>query len=357
MTFRLCRVTDDPPTALATCKNRIIAKRMNRTDRRLSRQSIEKYQIWIYLAVSAAGLLVGLLLPVTRPALEFAVWPVLGLLLFVTFTQTPLDNLREAIIDWRLIAAATVGNFLVLPLLAFALIQFASPDVAIRLGLLLVLLAPCTDWFITFSHLGGADTKRAIALTPLLLLLQLVLLPIYLWLFLGAEFTESLARKPMLIAFVTLIMLPLIAAFFTQRLIAKKKKQAARNVEPLSAFPVPLLAIVIFAIAGSQVAHVANALSGLAIVLAIFAVFLVAAAFVAKVIAEAFRLPVREGRTLAFSLGTRNSFVVLPIALALPESYQIAVVVIVLQSLVELIGMAIYLWWIPTHLFRMAAEP
>lgn len=53
---------------------------------------------------------------------------------------------------------------------------------------------------------------------------------------------------------------------------------------------------------------------------------------------------------LTFSFGTRNSFVVLPIALALPEAWQTAVVVIVFQSLVELFGMVAYLRWVPGKL-------
>ena len=45
--------------------------------------------------------------------------------------------------------------------------------------MLLVLLVPCTDWFITFTRLGGGDTLRAITVTPLNLLVQLLLLPVY----------------------------------------------------------------------------------------------------------------------------------------------------------------------------------
>ncbi|MEX0995367.1 MAG: hypothetical protein WD599_07535, partial [Balneolaceae bacterium] len=58
------------------------------------------------------------------------------------------------------------------------------------------------------------------------------------------------------------------------------------------------------------------------------------------------------GRVLAFSFGSRNSFVVLPLALALPESFGITVMVVILQSLVELFGMALYVWVIPNVLFK-----
>lgn len=81
-----------------------------------------------------------------------------------------------------------------------------------------------------------------------------------------------------------------------------------------------------------------------------FVAFLIAAAVLARVIGTLFRLPPTQGRVLAFSLGTRNSFVVLPIALALPASYEIAVVAIVLQSLIELAVMALWIRWVPERL-------
>jgi ACR3 family arsenite efflux pump ArsB len=88
------------------------------------------------------------------------------------------------------------------------------------------------------------------------------------------------------------------------------------------------------------------------VVVPLFVAFLLLAALAAKALAHAFRLPQAQGRTLAFSLGTRNSFVVLPFALALPAGWEAAAVVIVIQSPVELFGMASFLWWVPQRLFR-----
>ena len=84
----------------------------------------------------------------------------------------------------------------------------------------------------------------------------------------------------------------------------------------------------------------------------VFVQFLSAAALLATGIALQMRLPVEQGRTLAFSMGTRNSFVVLPLAMVLPAGGEVAAVVIVVQSLVELFGMVAYVWVIPRHLFR-----
>ena len=76
----------------------------------------------------------------------------------------------------------------------------------------------------------------------------------------------------------------------------------------------------------------------------------------AKALARALALPATHGRTLAFSLGTRNSFVVLPFALALPAGWEATAVVIVVQSLVELVGMVAFLWWVPQRLFMQPSD-
>lgn len=75
----------------------------------------------------------------------------------------------------------------------------------------------------------------------------------------------------------------------------------------------------------------------------VFALYLVVAAVTGAIAARALQLPPASGRTLLFSLGTRNSFLVLPFALALPGSWDIAIVIIVLQSLLEPWGMVAYL--------------
>ncbi|MEQ1439875.1 arsenic resistance protein [Fontimonas sp. SYSU GA230001] len=315
----------------------------------MTRLDLERGQVWIYLAAIAAGLLTGSALPGSAPALAALLWPALMVLLYATFVQVPLLHLRAAFADHRFVAAALTGNFVLVPLVVAALASLLPPDPALRLGVLLVLLVPCTDWFITFSQLGRGDTPRAIAVTPLNLLLQLLLLPVYLWLMGGAGVTGALtpARAAPALA---IVLLPLAAAALSERWIEARPQRAAVR-ETLAWWPVPLLALVVFLIAGAQVAALGTALAAVPRVVPLFAAYLLLAALLARRLATLFRLPAPQGRTLAFSLGTRNSFVVLPFALTLPPGWEVAAVVIVIQSLVELFGMVAYLIWIPRRLF------
>jgi ACR3 family arsenite transporter len=316
----------------------------------LDRLTLERGQVWIYLAAIAAGLVAGSAQPALAGTFDALLWPALALLLYVTFVQVPLLHLREALSDRRFIAAVLVGNFLVLPAVVFLLLLALPPDPALRLGVLLVLLVPCTDWFITFSQLGGGDVPRAIAVTPVNLLLQLLLLPLYLWAMAGSTFGAALAPADLAPA-LAVVLAPLAAAALSERWIEARPGRVMLR-RRLAWWPVPLLALVVFLIAGAQVGAAYDALELLPAVVPLFVVFLLLAAVAARALARFFQLPAAQGRTLAFSLGTRNSFVVLPFALALPAGWEITAVVIVVQSLVELLGMMLFLWWVPGRLFR-----
>jgi ACR3 family arsenite efflux pump ArsB len=316
----------------------------------MTREALERNQVLVYLAAILFGLLAGSVFPEGVARWEAALWPLLGCLLYATFTQVPLAHLGEAFAEPRFLAAAVLGNFAVLPFAAWGLAALAPGDPAVRLGVLLVLLVPCTDWFITFTHLGGGETKRALAFAPVSLFLQFLLLPLYLVLFYGEGLGVALVRREMLLAFGGLIAAPLAAAFLTERW-AEGRPSGAALLARLGWFPVPLLAAVVFLIAATQVGLVLGSASLLGALTLVFAAFLVLAGALARVLAGLFRLPVAQGRALAFSFGTRNSFVVLPLALALPASFQLTAVVVVFQSLVELFGMAAWLWLVPRVLF------
>jgi ACR3 family arsenite efflux pump ArsB len=319
----------------------------------MTRETIERHQVWIYLAAITIGLIVGTAAPGLGDVLEVLLWPSLAGLLYVTFTQVPLNHLPEAFRDGRFMAAILLSNFILVPLLVWALLLVVPGQPAVRLGVLLVLLVPCTDWFITFTHLARGDTRRAIAVTPVNLLVQIALLPLYLWMFMGESFAEILSADRIVTVFVVLIGVPLALALLTE--VWSERRGAGSIVERLAWFPVPLLALVVFLIAGSQVEAVAGSLPVLGQVLLAFLLFLVGAAAIGIVVAHLFSLPVPQARTLVFSVATRNSFVVLPFALALPAVWDVAVIVIVFQSLVELFGMVGFLWLVPRKLLPLSA--
>lgn len=316
----------------------------------MERLTLERMQVWVYLGAVALGLAAGHgTTEALRSFLDAAVLPLLALLLYATFAQVDLLHVRRALRDRRFTLAAIIGNFVFVPAVVWASLDLLPDDPAVRLGVLLVFLVPCTDWVITFTQLGGGDTPRAISITPINLVLQIVLLPFYLWLMApsGAEGSLGLAEVWPAIA---IVVLPLVGAYLSERWWWPHRSGPPVR-EMLAWGPVPLLALVLFCISAAELETALASLDVLAVIVPYAVGFLLLMLLAARLLATAAGLTTRRGRTLAFTLGTRNSFVVLPLAIALPVGWEVTVVVIVTQSLVELLGMIAYLWLVPRVVF------
>ncbi|MFC9189404.1 arsenic resistance protein [Streptomyces cyaneofuscatus] len=307
---------------------------------------MERHQVAVYLAAMAFGALLGLAAPSFGPGLEHLINPVLGALLFVTFLQVPAAELLRSLRDGRFLSAALVVNFVVVPAVVAALFTFLPADRAVRLGALLVLLCPCVDYVIVFSGLAGGSARRLLAVTPVLLVAQMVLLPVFLYAFLGSGLADIVEAGPFLEAFAFLIVIPLVLAWGLQGW-AGRRESGRKVSDAATTTMVPLMAATLLVVVASQVPKVGGNLTDVAAVVPFYAAFLVVMAFAGKVVARLFRLDVPGGRAVVFSGATRNSLVVLPLALALPDPYAIAAVVVVTQTLVEVVGMVLYVRAVP----------
>ncbi|MFD2473378.1 bile acid:sodium symporter [Amycolatopsis silviterrae] len=307
---------------------------------------MERHQVAIYLAALAAGALVGWLAPAAGPALEPAINPVLAALLYVTFLQVPAAELGRSLRDARFISAALVVNFVVVPLVVAAMFAFFPAGQALRLGMLLVLLAPCVDYVIVFSGLAGGSSQRLLAATPLLLLAQMILLPGFLFLFLGPDLADVVRIGPFLEAFLVLIAVPLALAWLTQAWAARHAT-GRRFADGAGTAMVPLMAATLATVVASQTLKLHSGLGPVASVAPFYVVFLVVMAFAGLGVARLFRVDTPAARAIVFTGATRNSLVVLPLALALPDEFAVAPVVVVTQTLVEVVGMVCYVRLVP----------
>jgi ACR3 family arsenite efflux pump ArsB len=206
------------------------------------------------------------------------------------------------------------------------------------------------------SGLAGGAADRLLAAAPLLMLAQMLLLPAYLWVFAGAETVAMVEVTPFVEAFVVLIIIPLTAAAAVQW--AAPRAAAARALEAgMGAAMVPLMMATLFTVIASQVRGVAEQLGALVAVVPLYVAFLVVMVPIGILTARAARLDVRSSRALVFTGATRNSLVVLPLALALPASLALAPLVVVTQTLVELVGMVVFVRLIPRLVPELETVP
>lgn len=307
---------------------------------------LERHQIPLYLSAILIGAVGGLTLPTVAPAATSMINPTLALLLYTTFLGVPFAKMSLAMRDWRFLLTIGTVNFVFVPPVVFLLSRMVAHDGALLVGVLFVLLTPCIDYVIVFTGIAGGDTGRLLAGAPLLMLAQLLLLPPYLWLFLGDGVVRAVDLTPFANAFLSLIAAPLMAAGLTQ-FAATRTRWAGTIMQHFQAAMVPLMMLTLACVVASQVHAVSEHLGSLIRTVPVFLSFAAVMLPIGLGTACLAGLDVSSRKAVAFSGVTRNSLVVLPLVLALPAEFALAPLVVVTQTLVELVVMVALIRIIP----------
>lgn len=300
-------------------------------------------QVALYLLALLGGAVIGSADPLVAGPTEALITPVLGLLLYATFLAVPFGRIGRALRDRRFLLTVFALNFIVVPVVVWLLTRGIASDDALYVGVLFVLLAPCVDYVIVFTGMAGGAADRLLGATPLLMLAQLVLLPMWLQLFAGPEVVASVDVLPFFSAFLWLIVVPLIAAAVTQRL-GRTGTAVMRGMDGLM---VPLMMVTLFLVVASQITRVSGRWSDLLAVVPVFLGFALVMALLAELAGSRAQLDIPGQRAVVFTAVTRNSLVVLPLVLALPVAYELSALVVVTQTLVELVVMVVMVRVVP----------
>ncbi|QLG51065.1 arsenic resistance protein [Natrinema halophilum] len=316
---------------------------------RLSKQRVQHNQVALYALAVLLAIGTGLGRPSASTILETLINPVLAVLLYVTFLEIPFVRIRRAFRNGRFILAALGMNFVVVPVVVFGLTRFLPQEPVILVGVFMVLLTPCVDYVITFTELAGGDSEQITAVTPALMLIQLLVLPLYLWLFLGQQVAGFIEAGPFIEAFVVIIALPLTLAWVTEYW-AEHSNRGKEWQNTMGWLPVPMMGVTLFVVVASQLPRVQDSIDQIAAVVPIYVAFLLIMPLLGRLTAGLLGMEVGESRALVFTSVTRNSLVILPLALALPSEYALAPAVVVTQTLVELSGMVVLTRVVPSWL-------
>lgn len=313
----------------------------------ITKEKLEEKQIIVYVVTLIVAAFVGLNWNSSRIS-EKSIEPIIGILLYGMFCQIPFLELKQALKDRSFFRALLFGNFVLIPMFVWGLISIFPTMPMVTLGVLLVLLTPCIDYVIVFSHLGKGNAKAVLVSTPLLFFFQMLLLPIYLCAFLGKQTIDIIEITPFLKAFLYLIVLPFLFSVATQ-IVSKSDNKAGKAILNFSGWlPVPFMALTLFVVIASQIGVLYDNQKEIWVIIPIYVTFAIVAPFIGKLSARIFKVDFYGSRAISFSTSTRNSLVVLPLALALPEpENQFVAVVIVTQTIVEIFFELIYIKIIP----------
>jgi len=181
---------------------------------------LDKLQTVIILFAVGLGLLLGQVNIVEQYA-ENLITPFLLLMLYGLFLTIPLQQLKKAFSNIKFLGANTVINFIWTPALAWGLGSiFLSDYPALWIGFIMLMVTPCTDWYLAFTGIAKGNVSLSTSVLPINLILQVVLLPVYLLIFAGT--IESIPMSTLIESIVIVLVIPFILAHLTRFLLRKK---------------------------------------------------------------------------------------------------------------------------------------
>ncbi len=298
---------------------------------------VEKAQSFMILAAAFVGLALGHVPVVAQNAVS-CILPLLMLMLTAVFLHVPLHDFKNAFQFRRVALASLVINFAWTPLFAWLLgWLFLSDQPALWVGFLMLMVTPCTDWYLVFTGISKGNVLLSTALLPVNLVLQLLLLPVFLLVLAGAVF--PLDWGLILESIGLVLLLPFFVANALRYLVARYRSDSwlEERVLPLVQSAQPLLLVMaivaVFASEGQAITQRPQVLLHLLLpILLFFGTNLVLAFVVSKWLRSNFENFV----SLSYLTLARNSPIALAIAVVAFSGEPLVALALVIGPLIEL---------------------
>lgn len=175
---------------------------------------ISKLQPVIIISSALLGLILGVTTPLSLVS-SMLIEIFLMLLLYILFLSVDLKQIRKSFTNVRFTLAAVTINFVFTPLFGYLLGKIFFPgELDIRIGLLMLLVTPCTDWYLVFTGLSKGNVELGMSILPLNLILQIILMPVYLLVLIGNEVSMNVSSILGSVALVLII--PFIMSYITK---------------------------------------------------------------------------------------------------------------------------------------------
>ena len=259
----------------------------------------------------------------------FLVVPLLVGMLYVTFLQIPVEDVKKSFKNVRFTYIALAVNFIWTPVLAWLLaLIFLADTPALWIGFIMLMVTPCTDWYLIFTGIARGNVALSTAILPLNLMLQILLLPVYLLIFGGRTGFVNLS---FLVESVFIVLLtPLILALITQALLRNRESIKDKLLSKIGAIPIIFLSLAIAAMFASQGQLLLNNMELLLKLLVPILLFFTINFVFAQLVAGLCKFSYADKASLSLTTLARNSPIALAIAItAFPDQPLIALTLVV----------------------------
>lgn len=297
---------------------------------------LEKLQSLILFIAIVIGVLLGNISLIERYA-ESLVTPFLFIMLFGVFLNIPIQDLKNSFSNIKFSITTVLINFVWTPLMVILLGKVFLTDSSImQIGFLMLMVTPCTDWYLIFTGIAKGNVPLSATVLPVNLILQIVLLPVYLYI--AGGISGSVNINELLLSILYMLILPFalaqIAKIFIRKINGEKRQQKLLNF--FSSLQTILLSFAImfmFASKGSNLLSNINIVAKLIIPILLFYVI----NFVlAQAIGKIFKYNYENTASLTLTTIAKNSPMTLGVALMAFPNEPIIHLIMLLEPLIEL---------------------
>ncbi|MBR0271951.1 MAG: arsenic resistance protein [Methanobrevibacter sp.] len=257
----------------------------------------------------------------------------LCLMLYGLFLEVPLKDLKKSFKNIKFTSTSLIINFIWTPLFGYLLGDiFLNGNIDIFIGFFMLILTPCTDWYLVFTKMAKGDLNLSISLLPINLILQIILLPIYLIIFFSSN--NSMNYIDLGYSLLIVIVIPFALAQITKIILKNNLKEKVTGF--FSEYQIVFLALAVFAIFNSNGELLFENLESVLTIFPPLLAFFAANTIIDLLLSEKINFTYEEYASLTMTTLARNSPLALAIAINSFPGHELIAIALVIGPLIEL---------------------
>lgn len=257
----------------------------------------------------------------------------LCLMLYGLFLEVPLNELKKSFKNIKFTFISMIINFIWTPLFGYFLGNlFLNGNIDIFIGFFMLILTPCTDWYLVFTKMAKGNLNLSLSILPINLILQIVLLPVYLILFFSSNNTMNYADLGYSLLIV--IVIPFVLAQMTKLLLNQDLNEKLTGF--FSHYQIIFLALAVFAIFNSQGKLLFENLNSVLTIFIPLIAFFATNTIIDILLSEQIHFTYEEYASLTMTTLARNSPLALAIAINSFPGRELIAIALVIGPLIEL---------------------
>ena len=257
----------------------------------------------------------------------------LCLILYGLFLEVPLNDLKDSFKNIKFTSTSLIINFIWTPLFGYFIGSlFLKGNVDVLIGFFMLILTPCTDWYLVFTKLAKGDLTLSLSILPINLILQIILLPVYLILFFSSGNTMDYVQ--LAYSLLIVIVIPFIAAQTTKFLLKDDLKQKATEI--FTDLQIWFLSLAVFCIFASQGELLFTNLNSVVTIFIPLIIFFIVNVIIDLLVSEKINFSYSEYASLTMTTLARNSPLALAIAINSFPGHELISIALVIGPLIEL---------------------